>query len=116
MDEGSRPIALFIAACLAVAALMLAADPSPQEAGTLDGVGQDGRFALLCLVDDVRESRTGHVLDLTDADGHPFQAYLPASLPVPEVGSVVKISAERSEDDPAFLFIRDIAWQDAGKN
>lgn len=102
------PSTLLALATAAVSVLMLLSDFQP-EAASLSELDDDPA-TLSVIVLRCRPCTGGHLLDIADGAGGEATAYCPIDLlPAPVAnGTLVKLTVERSADDPAFLYVQAI--------
>lgn len=88
---------------------MLLSDFSPRPVEDIPSLDRDGG-ELTCLVVSSRTTAKGHFLDLADPQGNFAEAFCPLNVAgtAPPDGTLVRVVVEPSEDDPFFLFVREL--------
>lgn len=98
---------LFVLASISVLLLLMLSDFRPVEVETFRDSPSGGRFKISCLLVDCRTSQKGWVLTVRDTIGAEVDAFLGRNVAMkpPEVGSIIELVGEKTEDDPSFLII-----------
>jgi hypothetical protein len=93
---------------MAVGVLLMLSDFHPQ-ASSLSEL-DNGSATLSVVVLRCRPCEGGHLLDIADGVGGEATAFCSDELMTvpPESGKVVRLTLERSADDPAFLYVQAI--------
>lgn len=99
--------ALFVLASISVLLLLTLSDFRPVEVENFRDSPSSGRFKISCLLVDCRTSQKGWVLTVRDTIGGEVDAFLGRDIATkpPEVGSILELIGEKTEDDPSFLII-----------
>lgn len=112
----ASPAALLAAAFVSIAALMALSDFDPEEISGLGDLDDDAATLSVVIVE-CRACTGGYLIEISDGLGGEATAFCPSRLleePLPS-GEVVTMTVQRSPDDPAFLFVQDIA-ESTGKD
>jgi hypothetical protein len=98
---------LFVLASISVLLLLMLSDFRPVEVENFRDSPSSGRFKISCLLVDCRTSQKGWVLTVRDTVGAEVDAFLGRNVAMkpPEVGSIIELVGEKTEDDPSFLII-----------
>lgn len=98
---------LFVLASISVLLLLMLSDFRAVEVENFRDSPSSGRFKISCLLVDCRTSQKGWVLTVRDTIGAEVDAFLGRNIAMepPEVGSIIELVGEKTEDDPSFLII-----------
>ncbi len=102
--------ALFVLASISVLLLLILSDFRPVEVETFQDSPPGVRFKISCLLVDCRTSQKGWVLTVRDTLGAEVDAFLGRNVAMepPEVGTILELVGEKTEDDPSFLIIESL--------